>query len=325
MSNIATTYWQAGIESTKGTPVAATRKLYALSPIPNEERPKEHIMQSRNSWNEFYDAVETHAWVPSIPFEHPALNFNTLPWWLKLAAEGGVSGSGGGPYVYTFDSEGTDLNAATLEADDETGTFQIPYAMCQSWEIAGKGGGGPTPVTGKFDLMGQKLTAGHTMTGALSELDLRGHYMAFKNTQLFMDTSAGGIGGTEVEASLEEFTIKVDNKLDARFTGGNSGYYSKVNREHRHLEFTAILLFNATTYAEYSTYFQANAGRFVQLLNSGSGTDEFALNLYTKFETFEWPEDAGTRRVALMGRSIYDPTLGYAWQMAVTNGVATMA
>lgn len=325
MSNVATTYWQAGIESEGGTAVAATRKLYAKAGVPSEGRPKEHIQQSRNTWDEYYDAVETHAHVPSILFEHPAANFNTLPWWLKLAAKGGVSPTGSGPYIATYNSAGTTLDPATLEVRDETGSFQIPFAMCKSWEIAGKGGSGPSPVTAKFEFIGQKLTAGHTMTTGLSELDLRGHYMAFKNTKIYMDAAVGDIGDTEVAASLEEFSIKCDNKLDPRFTGGNSGYYSKVNREHRHVVITATLLFNAAMYAQYSAQFQANAGRFIQLKNAGTVNDLFTFNIYSKIETFEFPEDKGTRRVAIMGRSIYDPTLGYSWQAAVQNDVATIA
>lgn len=327
MSAIAETYWQAGIESTRGTPVAATRKLYAKAAIPTEERPKEFIGQARQSYVAHYDAVETHRHVPDIPFEFPALSFDDAIWWLLLAAKGGVAPTGAGPYVWTSNGMATsdDLDSATLEVADGVSAFQIPFAMCKSWELSGKLGSGPSPISGKFNLMAQKLTAGHTMTAAIADRNLVGSYMAMKNTQVFLDTAAGSIGGTEIATALEEISIKMDNKLEPRWTGSAAGGdYSYVNREERYLEVSAVLRMNATTYGYFTSVFQANALRYLQIKNTGAGNDLLTINLATKLETFEFPEDGTTRRVGIMGRSLYDPTLGYDWQIAVQNDIASL-
>lgn len=325
MSNTAETYFQAGIEATHGTPVAADRKIYALGSIPREGRQKEYVDQSRASYEQHYDAIETHSLVESWSLELPAVSFDDLPWWLQLAVKGGVTPTGAGPYTWTFNnaSGSEDLDSATFEAADNVGAFQLPYAMVRSWEMTGEGGSGPSPVGMTFDLMAQKLTAGHTMTAALSERDLRGSYMAFKNTELFIDDTAGGIGGTELDAALESFTLSQDNRLTPRFLGGGNGYYEAHGREKSYLEFVAVLLFNSDTYSEFQTNFQGNVGRYVQLKNTG-GNDVMTVNLYTKLETFEFDDDGPTRRVALMGRSLYDPTLGYGWQIEIDNDIASI-
>ena len=327
MSAIAETYWQGGIESTRGTPVAATRKLYARAPIPKEERPKEYVNQARQSYVSSYDVVETHRHVPDIVFDFPAFSFDDAPWWYLLAAKGGVTPTGAGPYTWTFDGMATsdDLDSASLEVADGVGAFRIPFAMCKSWELSGKLGSGPSPLGAKFNLMGQKLEHGHTMTPALSDRDLVGSYMAMKNSQIYIDTAAGSIGSGEIAASLEEISIKADNKLQARFTGSASGGdYSYVNREERFVEFSAILRMNATTYGYFNSVFQANALRYLQFKNTGAGNDLLTFNIATKLETFEFPEDGPTRRVAIMGRSLYDATLGYDWRLTVQNDIASV-
>lgn len=326
MSNAALTWWQGGFESTPGTPVAATRKLYIKAGIPTESRPKEVIEQSRQNFIEGFDEIETHAFIETIPFELKGAPFADLGWWFNMYIKGGVSPTGSGPYVHTFNDVSTsdDLKASTLEASDGVGTFQIPYALGKSFELGGKGGSGPTPMLFKGDLYGQKLTPDHTMTAAISDRDLRGGYMAFKNTQIFIDDAAGGIGGTEVAASLEEINIKLDNKFELRWSGSADGtYYTAHRRLSRSLEFTAKLRFTSTTYAEFKNKFRTNTGRYIQIKNTGGGNNLFTLNLYTKPRSFEFMEDGATRQVGIMGRSIYDPTLGYGFQVALQNDIAS--
>lgn len=327
MSAVAETYWQAGIESAHGTPVAADRIIYALGSVPKETRPKEYVRQSRASYEENFEAVETHSLVEGWPMVLPAVSFDDLPWWLQLAARGGVAGVGTDPYTWTFagSDAADDLDSATFEVADDVGDFELPYGMCKSWQISGKGGNNSAGVvTAQFDLMAQKLQAQITMTPALSHRDLAGSYMAFKNTALYIDDVAGSIGATEIEAALLEFSVKMDNKLVPIFPGNQSGLYSSHRREKRYMELMLVLLFNADSYSEFHTYFQANDNRFVQLVNTGSGDHSFTLNMHTKFETFEFPEDGPTRKVALLGRSIYDPTLTYGWWMQIQNNVASI-
>ena len=327
MSAISETYWQAGIESTPGTPVAADRIIYALGPVPKESRPKEYVRQSRASYAENFEAVETHRLVESWPMNLPAVSFDDIIWWMQLAARGGVAGVGTDPYTWTFQGaeSADDLDTATFEVADDVGAFELNYAMCKNWQITGKGGNNSAGVIqAQFNMMAQKLTPGITMTGALSHRNLDGSYMAFKNTAVYLDDTAGAIGSTELQAALLEFSLKMDNKIVPVFPGNSSGVFATHRRDKRYLELMLVLLFNSDTYTEFQTYFQANDNRYLELVNTGSGDDSFTLRAHTKFETFEFPEDGPTRKVALLGRSIYDPTLGYDWWMQIQNNVASI-
>jgi len=326
MSSVALTWWQGGLESTHGTAVAAARKLYGIGPIPTEERVKEYVKQSRRNYVANFDAVETHTKV-EFDLEEPILSFQDLTWWLALAAEGGVTPTGAGPYVWLFDNVGTsdNLKSATFEVSDGVGTFQVPYALLETWEIAGKGGVNEAGVvSGKFGFMAQKVTGSHTMTAALADRDLRGDYMPFHLTQFYMDDAAGGIGGTE-NGTLMEFSIKGANKFETLYFGGDSGYYGNHRRDKRTVEVMVKLLFDATSYAEFEDRYQANTGRFCRLKIANGASRDFKFDFYTKMEKFEWPEDGATRAVTLMGQTIYDPTLGFDWQISLTNSVASIA
>lgn len=325
MSNVPTTYWQAGIESTLFTPVAADRIIYELGGIPEEQRPKEYIQQSRAMFVENFDAVETHALV-DFTLEAPAISFNDLAWWNQLALKGGVTPTGAGPYVWTSNGVAStdNLDAATFEVADQVSAFQIPGCRVNAWEWAGKGGNDSAGlVTGKYDLIGQKLTPGHTMTTSLTDRDLVGTYIPFIATQFYLDNAAGGIGGTEI-GTLLEFSLKMDNKQSRLIFGGDSGYAGGIRRETRYLEWMVKLLLDSTSYSEFTNKFRTNTVRYIQFKWTGSGSNSMVFNVATKPEKFEWPEDGPTRQVALMGRSLYDPTLGYDWQCALTNSVASI-
>lgn len=325
MSNVALTYWQGGLESTAGTAVAATRRLYEVGELPEEERAKEYVKQSRQNFIENFDVLDTHAKV-EFPLEAKALSYNDLAWWAELYLKGSVSPSGAGPYVRVFNGAGTseNLKTATFEVSDGVGAFQIPYALGKALEIKGKNGKKPGAVSAKFDLIAQKVTAGHTMTAALSERNLVGTYMLAQHAQFFMNSAVGDIGTTEI-ATLMEFSLKLKNNVDPIYFGGDSGYYGASRRSERYLEVMVKLLFDSTTYSEFSTNFQTNTGRYCQLKIANGSNYIAAFNFYTKMDKFAWPEDGPTRQVSLLGRSVYDPTLGYDWQLSLTNQLASIS
>lgn len=325
MSHKALTYWQGGLEATAGTAVAATRRLYEIGEIPEESREKEYVPQSRQNFIENFEAVETSART-EFTLEAPVLSYKDLAWWAELFLKGGVTPTGAGPYVRVYNGAGTtdDLKTATFEVSDGVGAFQIPYAFGDSFEIKGKNGSKPGPVEAKWDLIGQKVTPGHTMTAALAERDLTGTYMVAQHAQFYLDDAAGGIGGTEI-GTLMEFSIKMKNNTDPIFFGGDSLAYGAKRREERYLEVMVKLMFDATAYTEFTNKFRANASRFCQLKIANGANNIAAWNLHTKFDKFTWPEDGPTRQVSLLGRSIYDPTLGYDWQLTLTNQLALVS
>lgn len=324
MSHKALTYWQGGLEATPGTAVAATRRLYEIGELPEETREKEYVMQSRQNFIQNFDVVET-SMITEFTLEAPVLSYSDLAWWAELFFKGSVSPTGSGPYVRVYNGAGAtdDLKTATLEVSDGVGAFQIPYVMGAALEISGKNGSSPGPVSAKYDLIGQSVTPGHTMTAALAERDLVGSYMVAQQAQFFLDDAAGSIGGTEI-GTLMEFNLKLENNVEPIYFGGDSLAYGGKRRDERYLEIELKLLFDATSYAEFTDKFRSNAGRYGQLKISNGANNIAAFNFHTKFEAFAWPEDGATRQVSLLGHSVYDATLGYDWQLLLTNQIATI-
>lgn len=321
MSEKARTRWQAAIEATPLTAIAADRMIYALAGIPEEQNNGVYIEQSRGDYEKNFDMVSDAKMVDGWKFELPGVAYDDWNYWGNLAHYNLSTPTGAGPYVWAWNGAATTaLGSGTFEAADAVGAFQIPGAYCKSWELSGKP---KEPIKASFDMIGQRLTAGHTMTAALSDRDLRGNYALFQDAALYLDDTAGAIGGTEVAASLLEFSIKGNNQLEPVFTGNGGGYYSQVDRDDRYLELSFTLLFDAATYAEFSGDFQSEAVRFGRLRVTNS-PDIFDVNFHTKWEKYNWNNDGPTRKVTLMGQSIYDPTLGHSWEVEVTNGSATL-
>lgn len=316
MSNAAETVFQIGIESTRGTAVAATRKLYCVADLPTEDDNIELVKQARDNYIANYDALQTKrqaAWTAE-----DVCSYDELHLWAQLFAKGGVSGSGAGPYIWTFNGAAAsdDLSTATLEAGDNVAAVEVPFLTCTNWEISGQSG---KPVMGKYSFIGQKVVD-TTLTGAISDRDLAGSYMLFKNAAVYLDDTAGGIGGTEITNALMAFSLKCDNKVTPNFTGNNSGLFSSINREERYVEVTLDLLLDATTYTEFTDHYVDGEARFGQINIPGSGNDDFTFNFHVKkWHKFEPKKDGSSRRIILMGQTAYDPTLGYDWQFVITN------
>lgn len=324
MSAVAETVYQAGIESTPGTAVAATRKIYSVAPLPVEDENIEQVSQARDNYVANFDTLQTHrsaSWANEEVF-----NFQEMAFWSECALEGGVSPTGAGPYTRVYDNmPSTDtLKSLTLEAADNVAAWEVPHLLIKDWEISGADGNGPKPVIFKANWMGAQKVA-TTITPALSDRDISGSYGLFRNVALYLDDTAGAIGTTEV-AALMAFSIKCDHKLQANFPGNAGGIYTTTNREKRAVEITLDLLLNSTTLTEFNDHFVDGDPRFGQLNIQGSGNDDFKFNFAVKrWNKFEPSASGPTRRVVLMAQCAYDVTLGYDWQATLINDVASIS
>lgn len=320
--SVALTRLQVGIEATPFTAVAATRIQYEKGGPPREIPKTEFIEQARNMFIEFYDSkqVSKHA---ELSLEAKALSFEDFIFWQELFVEGGISPTGVSPsFVWVADDAGKSelTKTATIEGGDEISAFKMVGALGQTLEISGKGGNdGAGLVTAKYDLIGASADDA-SFTAALS--DRTQTYMRFMDTSLFIDTTAGGIGGTQILTTMLGFTIKVDNKQSLVFTDNSLLTASSRNRMTRHMELSIDLLFNATALAQFQQM-QAEARRFVQLKNT-RGTNIWQLNMVGDYEGFDWGDDGPTRRMTLIGKSIYDPTLAYGFELSTTADVAAL-
>lgn len=322
MSLASLTRFLYGYEVTRGTAVAPTSRLYMTGDLPTEGREQEYVTQERADFNEYHDAYQTHIkveWTGEQIF-----NYADAQFWMGLALQGDITPSEvTGTYTRDVDSQSTtdDLESITLYGTDNVASVRVPFAMCQSWEIAGDDGKGPKGITLKMDFLGQQAAA-VAAPAALADTDIRGTYAHFTQARLFVDDTSAGLGTTEFANALMAFSIKGDNKLSPNYTGGGNMLYTSMDRGERHVEVMVDLLLDAAMYAEWSSNFQGNELRYARLQFDGPGVHEFSFDFSTRWESAEFKRGDGTRRVVLLGKSLYCPTWGNSWTAQLVNEVA---
>ena len=320
MSAAAETVFNGKIEATRGTAVAADRALYVVNAdLPKAVPTGEYVKQSRGTYVANFDHIITKrdaTWQPTIHF-----SFDDIVWWLQLMIKGGVTPTGVGPYVWTFPNSSTDddLDSATIEAGDNVVSVRMPFGMVDTWEILGEEG---KIIQAKLGMVGAQVEDNGLASPA--DRDLAGSYAHMGNASLYLDDSAGNIGNTEIENALVGFSIKSKNGIKANHTGNGGRVRSSVNRDERWIEVMLDLIMDVTTYTEFTDHYRDGESRFGRLRLDGNGNDQADIDFHCHWEKFETKRDGPTRRLVLFGQSIYDPTLGYDFQMEVTNDEASL-
>ena len=197
---------QAGLESTRGTDAAATRKIYAEI-NPSYNRPP----------TEFIDRSGTFGARRRIAYGRPEIGFTATdlmtfedaPWWFQLALKGGVAGvtDGGTPpaYTYTFVPNLTtdDLKSMTLEFNESGNPYQSTQVMVNSWTIRidpdNEGG-----WMWDADLLGRDWTT-TTYTGSIT--DRTTEVIRAPGTKMYLDTAT--LGGLDIFVLAVIFAILI--------------------------------------------------------------------------------------------------------------------
>ncbi len=123
---------QAGIESTRGTNVAATRKVYAqITPSYTKA-----LMEFQDTTGTFFDRRRPAYGREKVGFSAKDIaTFEDLPWWAQFFLKGGVAGvsDAGTPpaYTYTFAPSAAtdDLKSMTLEFNDDGNPYETGQVM----------------------------------------------------------------------------------------------------------------------------------------------------------------------------------------------------
>lgn len=243
---------QAGLESTRGTDAAATRKIYAEI-NPSYNRPP----------TEFIDRSGTFGARRRIAYGRPEIGFTATDlmtfedaaWWFQLALKGGVAGvtDGGTPpaYTYTFLPSLTtdDLKSMTLEFNESGNPYQSTQVMVNSWTIRidpdNEGG-----WMWDADLLGRDWTT-TTYTGSIT--DRTTEVIRAPGTKMYL--------GTTDIATAPQLTGKL---ISASITGNNNIHFkafaeddgawaaNKVGRKDRTFDAQFVLeLDSDTQFAQY--------------------------------------------------------------------------
>lgn len=287
MGERALSYYQYGVESTRGTAVAATRKLGAAPKAVPLDRAWElvrHAQGRRSAGN--VKRNDNLLVRDSLVFdaEHP-LYFQALPMFHQCSLDGTISPAeqtgSQSDYKWDVTPSLTAANAPdtiTLEVGDDTQFYEIEYVMFDRFTIAGQipSDGSSAPVTGEFNYFGRQVTpttvtAGQTLP---SGLELMNASLA----RLYLDTAWAGLGGTE-QSILRGFELEIITGNHPKKFGSGVKYFTTYGEGVLQAMLTLDLEGIAAADAVYDLY-QAGTERALRLAISGSQIGSGANYLY---------------------------------------------
>lgn len=312
---VALTGLQAGIETTRGTAVPATR-IAPLTATMKHVIERYYPQEDRNSFEDYFRSAQTKEHV-EIGGATAWATFEDMPFWLSLFAKGGVTPSGyDGAYLWDFTptSDADDLDTATFECFNDTTSWQIPFVVGNKIEIGWQRG---QPVSLNMDFLGQTANV-QAKTGSLTQTS--GEDITDGLSACYIDTTTIG---TTLAANVLSAKATIANGWEPIYTLSGTKYPNRFSRgNRRHAEIELVAQFDSTT--EYDA-FVAGTTRKVEIRSSGSGSNSFAFQLYSGgWDTADFGRQGGIWTVSLKSSSTYDLTAGASWSASVVNDVASI-
>lgn len=322
-------YLQAGIESTPGTAVAATRIQPIVSGNFVEHFERVFIEEERQSLIKNFNAVATKQYVEISGME-VSPSFEDLAWWLQFFAKGGVTGvlEDTSAYRYTFSPNATadDLKTATFEFGDTTEDYEASFCVGTDFEISFSRN---SPATQTVGFLGQAATA-TTKTPALSQRSVETINGAL--AAVYIDAKGGTMGNTLVNNVLD---VKISlPTMYSQFWALNGNLYPvDVYRSAPRgamVEMTMAFT-SATEYAAFQANYNTDDERLVRVavegtVIPGSTTNKLAqFDLYPVWGEGNFGEQDGLRVVQFSGETKYNTSAAKDWEIQVVNGLSTLA
>lgn len=341
------TVFAYGKETTKGTPVNATRIRVGQAPRVVSDRKPQFIeeqfnvrMGSRRIKADYERLFMNTITTPEAGFQQLVMPFLTG---LKGGLTPTEQTASQGDYLWTFTPN---LTAAAGEntPDAITGYFyddekcwRVPYMLTSRITIKGSVAqdGGAAPVSLEQEMFGRYIkeqTLGGTPTLESSTP------MNAKLTQLFLDSAWSGVGGTEVSDALVDFTVEILTGVHPKFRGSSSTLDSQSelkNYFNSHGE--GIIAYNATFTLDTSqrdeefASHQAGSLRVARLKINGPQIGSGENHSLTVDMGGGWEsaspidnEDRGDNLATYALHGIYDDTDAKGLQVALSTSQSTI-
>jgi hypothetical protein len=218
----------------------------------------------------------------ALAFEGDA-TFEQILYFLLMGVKGGVSGSqqaATAAYLYAFEPSikaDPGQESYTLEFGDNVQAWEAEYCMASKLEISGA----PNEAWRlRADIFGRQLT----LTSFTADKNPPSVEPALFNlTQLYVDDTWAGIGGSELPGTLLGFTWTYDTGLSPLVAAdGNIYFASHVIRKHR-VELKMTLAFITGTNTERAKYLSQTL-RNIRIAATGSEI-ESPYNNYIYLDT----------------------------------------
>ncbi len=313
-------YFQIGKETTPGTGVAATRRMYfdvdgSVFTRERPPRPHKFATGSRDNVRAFTLGNTVVGGSVAMP-----LSASEIIELLLMTIKGSVTPTGAGtPKLWTF-TPGTSLDPATVEW----------YDGARAWEANGVYGNmlkfeGSVEEEAKVtcDLFGLSL-ATTTMTGALSERVP--DFIEGWETSVYVDAFGGTPGSTQLTGTVINWSVEINNGLERKYFAENTQDAGAITIGE--LEVKASLLFEASPAAaatEFSNW-DAATKRLVRLefgqneVIDGADKKYVAIDLPGAWDAFNLGStDKNTRAYELSLQYVYDTTNAFGLQILAQN------
>lgn len=222
---------QYGLETNRGTAVAATRKWTGQAfAIPSDSKivyPEEQFgarAASRRS------AVQQKLVTGSLVSEH--MIFQQLRLLFECGLKGGVTWAEATPAqsdykgIYTPSLVAANApKACTIEVGDDSQVYEVEHCMFDSIKLSGTIGQGaePSPVKCEASFFGRQYTAA-TLTAA--QACHVGTGMNAALSRLYIDTTWAGVGGTEIAGLLRSWDLEILTGVHPVFAGSATNLFT---------------------------------------------------------------------------------------------------
>lgn len=334
-------FWQFGKQSVHGTAVAATRR-YAARGVPTVEP----------NWTA-QDGVDVGSLDPVLPDYRLQtditatltgnLSYDDIPWLMSSTVRGGVSAVTSSS-TYQWTHQALSLTATTLDewtaefADDVTGAttdaWKFKDGIGESLELSFDESLGPWQFS-----QGWRWGSADGATNPTANLQVGSNLpLVFgADTKLYIDSTSGGIGATQISDALHRATITITNTIDQkRYANGSNSRFAIGGYGLAGREITASFTFakQSTTIGalgETAKWLSADpTNRYIKLnvtspnIISGATPYSWDLFLAGAWTTRADEEIGGNAVVTLTCRGRYDAGLGYILKSYVVNNRSTL-
>lgn len=322
---------QAGIETTRGSAVAATRKAYiALQPFSIERE----LEWAPGLTGTFHDRREAqYGRVVHGLTGTEACSFEDIAWWLEHIIKGGVVavGDGGAPVAYTRNYVPSPAADDLKSSSWEYGTTTLPYKVNQG--MVNSATFRINPDTDKFWQMDVEIMTRKPVQAAMTAAipDRSRELIRGPGTKVYVDDTT--IGSTQVQGRWIGSSITINNNLDFKAFGEDEDDVAANKVGRGPVTVDAQCSFEFDSNAEYANFLaQQPVERFIRherigsQIHGGSPVNKrarFDLNGY--WSTLE-PGYRNNNKILTFGLGArFNPVSGYDLRAEVVNALATLA
>ncbi len=340
---------QFGRQASFGTPIAAKR-AYPLDGVPDVNLNWTDPDGDFGSLDLIAPPTREAADLTA-GLNNPALYYNDIPLLLSGTFGDGVTTAGGGTtktWTYAPASLTSDaVDVFTYEFGDDVldDWFQLSDGIIESLTVTGPEtmGALTADATWRFGTVKYEgateasLQPSPTVPTAALTVDSAAVPVYLGNAELYIDSTAGTIGDTQIVDALHSFTLRVTQETDQkRFANGTGFDLAGYGRGARIIELECQFAKTDDTVgvgSESDAWFSETAiNRFVQieftsLESTNAGTPvvpySWTISMPLRYYTRSDGEIGQNSTITLMGRAFYDTTLTYAFNSVVVNTLAS--